>query len=115
MITRESIIAANPHLTYRDARIGRRNGLIGLDAAGAETWIVWEGDFMVCAAGPWDEPTIAAVVYNLEGAQPGKRFATAGEDQLASRLAKSGIKTRRDPDGRMRLVIGNHRQGEATP
>jgi hypothetical protein len=65
-VTRNSIIASNPHIEFEDAKIWGRDGLKYCEN-GHEMWLIWNEAGSVCAPAPWSKAQFAAAKRNLAG------------------------------------------------
>lgn len=58
-MTADDIIAANPDFHFVRSKIGRIDGLKGVDPdKKGELWVIWHGERSYVAAGPWSEEQI---------------------------------------------------------
>jgi hypothetical protein len=99
VLTASAIIEANPEYSLTPRKIGHHNGLVGTDQSGREVWLIYKGDFFVMADGPWDDIRRASAERNLDAIQPGREFATIGDDNHAKAMRKLGLLVERDSDG----------------
>jgi hypothetical protein len=91
-MTIDDFIAANPHVEWHTKRrIGGQSGVVGTDATGTTVWAIVLGNHHVSSTAPLVPKNARAAVHNLICIQPGKEFATVGDDQLARRLRTYGV------------------------
>lgn len=103
-LTEGDIKAANPGLSWRRMVFKGGRVLISTDAAGQEKWIVWMGAHHVSGPMPLSAESLDSARSNLRASQPGKEFATAGEDDYAKALRIAGFHVVRGDDGKPRLM-----------
>lgn len=67
-MTAEDIIAANPDVKFRSVKIGAACGLIAIDKAGTETFVIWKEEYHAACAYPLPRGAIGVMKGQIERA-----------------------------------------------
>lgn len=103
-MTEDEIIASNPGREWRRMTFRGQTVLISTDVDGKEKWLVWKGRHHVSGPMPLSGGILDAAKSNLRASQPGREFATVGDDDYAKALRISGFHVGRGDDGKPRLL-----------